>query len=185
MTFWPRHPNGISQCTRPSGVTNLSRNWLVGNLPFLVRLMINTDGAVDRFGNAAAGGLVRDHNGTFGNGFPKKCLVYVWSWRQNLSMGIWGNGLNLAKVLNCHSIILFAPIPVSAIKEHQIGSHPLSNLTIWLQVPIGEIHSYAAQARIPRDKHMRRHLSEGCSIYVLYCYSFGISFQLHERLCRS
>lgn len=65
--------------------------------------MINTDGLVDAHGNAACGGLIRDHNGVFILGFQKKigtCSV--------LPAGLWGlrDGLKFAKDCNYSNIIV-------------------------------------------------------------------------------
>lgn len=84
--LWPSLRNGSLHRILLSGIpgdTTILVNW---EPPLHGALMINTEGSVDAHGNAACGGLIRDHNGTFiRSGSPKE----DWDLFQYLGLKGW------------------------------------------------------------------------------------------------
>lgn len=74
--LWPSLRNGSLHRILLSGIpgdTTILVNW---EPPLHGALMINTEGSVDAHGNAACGGLIRDHN-ELGDLLPERHRIFL------------------------------------------------------------------------------------------------------------
>lgn len=87
-------------------------------LPFGT-VKLNSDGAMDKHGNAAAGGLLRDHSGNLLVGYQRHIGTC-----SSLAAELWGlrDGLKLAKDFDyqCVQISLDSVSVINLIRNHDI-----------------------------------------------------------------
>lgn len=113
---------------------------------------INSDGALDNSGNAASGGLIRDHCGNLLVGFQRKI-----GWQQNY--GVWEMVSCWQRILAIilSILLLILSLLLTSIETERVHRYPsFEHSNFWLHVSNGKLHNGVDQPWLPGSQQMCR-----------------------------